>query len=951
MEHKFYEQFRVFMKRYRITYEAMGQGLNISKSTANKYVRGELEFPEYLLRQACLLLFKLTETQAQEVVDLYKDFWVQKQPKQEGPSKDEISIAKITLRPQVPYFTGRGEEIRQILKELQPGCIVTLCGPSGIGKTALALQVVWQLILDNEQPHPFSDGIFFHDFYREPQAEIVLEKIVHAFGEEPRPTAAAAAENVLAHRRVLLVLDGAENADNLGKVLEVQGSQCGVLITTTHAHDAEGILYILETLPPENAQDVLKSWSKGKTIDEKTAEEICALAGYLPLALRIAGDFMVQRRISADIYLDLLRTTELSALHLTDRKHKSIPILLGLSIQPLSKTEREVLAVAALLAFSPFQWEVVAAALAFSKSETYLLLAVLTDYSLLERVEASYQLTHRLIHIYARQELKAPLQSIERLAEYYTAFAKQQQALELAGYVRLDAERPHLIAVLSACQQQNQWTLTKELASVIDAYLDLQGHWTERVMTLQSGLVAARALNDTPAEGEFLGKLGEVHFQQGRWDEAVHLCQESLRLFQELGDGARKAQLLSRLGIIYFNQNRWDEAIASFEESLRMWQELNDQHGEGQAYNGLCGVYRMLGRWHESISQGEKALQIFQELGDRLGESRVLTNLGNVYADQGRLAEAAQRYKDSLRLKRELGDRSGEEMALNNLALVYSDQGRWPDAIECYQQALALCRKLGTRQGEDSVLNNLGDIYMDQGNWSKAIELYQESLGIAREMHNRGSEAQTLNNLGMVYADQGRWPEAIALYQESLRIKRDLHDQLNEGHTLTNLGKVYAEQGKIAEAIRLHTKSLQIAHELEDRLGKARTLLHLGQANAKQNDWTNAAKHYAESLAIFRQSGVRHGEARVLLSLGTVDYDQSHFDEAEIRYDEALLIFREIGARHDEGLTLMKKSFLKEKQNDKGKTLAFAQEALTKLNPGSPEYERIIRQLKSMAIP
>lgn len=44
--------------------------------------------------------------------------------------------------PQVDHFTGREDELTSLLNALQPGRVVTLWGPGGIGKTALASMAI-----------------------------------------------------------------------------------------------------------------------------------------------------------------------------------------------------------------------------------------------------------------------------------------------------------------------------------------------------------------------------------------------------------------------------------------------------------------------------------------------------------------------------------------------------------------------------------------------------------------------------------------------------------------------------------------------------------------------------------------------------------------------------------------------------------------------------------------
>ena len=88
--------------------------------------------------------------------------------------------------------------------------VVTLCGPGGIGKSALAAEAVWQ----PEVATRFPDGLIFHSFYNQPQAALAQESIARAFGQEPKPTPRDAARRVLAGKHALLLLDGAEDADD-----------------------------------------------------------------------------------------------------------------------------------------------------------------------------------------------------------------------------------------------------------------------------------------------------------------------------------------------------------------------------------------------------------------------------------------------------------------------------------------------------------------------------------------------------------------------------------------------------------------------------------------------------------------------------------------------------------------------------------------------------------------
>ncbi|MEW5989587.1 MAG: AAA family ATPase, partial [Chloroflexota bacterium] len=140
--------------------------------------------------------------------------------------------------PQAPHFTGRQPELDWLLARLQPGRAVTLCGPGGVGKTALAAAALWSLAPDQSPPERFPDGILFHSFYNQSQAALCLEHVARSLGEDPRPTPHEAAQRALSGRVALVVLDGAENADDLAAVLQLCGSG-GVLITSRRRRDAQ----------------------------------------------------------------------------------------------------------------------------------------------------------------------------------------------------------------------------------------------------------------------------------------------------------------------------------------------------------------------------------------------------------------------------------------------------------------------------------------------------------------------------------------------------------------------------------------------------------------------------------------------------------------------------------------------------------------------------------------
>lgn len=204
------------------------------------------------------------------------------------------------IRPErAKHFTDRETELAALLADLRPGRKVTLCGPGGMGKTALAAEAIWSLAPGDSLPERFPDGVYAYSFYNQPQAAVALEDMALAFGEEAKPTPQAAARRALANRRALLLLDGAEDADDLPAVLQAAPT-CGVIITTRRRSDAPADFTDLSPLPPDEAATLLRRWiGQPLTIGEAEAGELCALVGYLPLAVRLAGRYLARSGDSA----------------------------------------------------------------------------------------------------------------------------------------------------------------------------------------------------------------------------------------------------------------------------------------------------------------------------------------------------------------------------------------------------------------------------------------------------------------------------------------------------------------------------------------------------------------------------------------------------------------------------------------------------------------------------
>jgi tetratricopeptide (TPR) repeat protein len=452
--------------------------------------------------------------------------------------------------PRVEYFTDREQALADLLDDLRSGNVVTLCGPGGIGKTALAAEAVWTLAPENEAPERFPDGILFHSFYNQPEAALALEHIATSYGREPKPNPATAALQVLAGKQALLILDGAENADDLRAVLNVRGG-CGVLITSRARRDALAVRQDVEPLEAADAVELLRKWGGDRAADAEAARAICRQVGYLPLAVRLVDRYLAETGERAGEYLAWLRETPLDALDLGQRRQKSVPVLLEKSLAQVSEEACQVLGIVGALALTPFDRTPLAAALDLIPNALRKPLGELVGYGLLAREEGRYVVSHALVHTYARERLQPEVAVLQRLAGYYNDLAREQRELGLEGYRRLDLERRHLMRVLTECAAQEQWIAVHSLVSAVDDYLDIRGYWMERVQALRLGVQAARALENRRDEGAFLGNLGNAYAALGEVGRAIEYYEQALGIAREIGDRRGEAFQCWNLGLLH----------------------------------------------------------------------------------------------------------------------------------------------------------------------------------------------------------------------------------------------------------------------------------------------------------------------------------------------------------------------------------------------------------------
>ncbi|MDM8526899.1 tetratricopeptide repeat protein, partial [Anaerolineales bacterium HSG24] len=555
----------------------------------------------------------------------------------EPPQPDRPDIPQ-DKPPRPKPFIDRKAELKKLLAQLHPGQTVTLCGPGGMGKTALASEAIWQLATDR-----FPDGIIFHSFYDFPQTDIALEYIITSLGGQAEPPLDLTAKRLLAGKRLLLLLDGAEDADDLKRLQKLTGS-CGIIITSRKRSDAPNPRQRqdITPLPADEALTLLKTliYPQAQSLrvdDDRELIQIRDILGGWPLAVRLVGRYLAETGEPLADYLDWLKETPLAALSHGDHRQESVTVLLERTIDRLSEGAKELLSLTCLLAIAPFKRDWLTSALDKSFNQLRPAFNELTGYGLLQSLKVSetfrdsapqYQLSHALIHTYIRHEvtplgseqLKLSTELIEQLEKTLLTEANQ---INNAGYPLAMTWSNHLRVITDlAIAQSHQPAagLANELGYYLNSIANYEAArpYFEKALEINREVLGQRH----PDTAQSLNNLGALLRAMGDYEAARPYYEKALEIRREvLGQRhPSTAQSLNNLGFLLQAMGDYEAARPYYEKALEINREVLGQRHPltASSLNNLGGLLDSMGDYEAARPYYEKALEIHREvLGQR----------------------------------------------------------------------------------------------------------------------------------------------------------------------------------------------------------------------------------------------------------------------------------------------------------------------------------------------
>ncbi|MEC4983588.1 MAG: NB-ARC domain-containing protein [Oscillatoria sp. PMC 1068.18] len=673
-------------------------------------------------------------------------------PEQEALTKFDrqqlCTLPNQNLPRQPNEFIGRERELAQLLAYVSleyRAPYITVNGIGGVGKTALVVEAAyrcWEYKHGiSAQETPLFDAIVFttakenkllpggivsglqrqntlRDIFREIARCLDAPSITHATPDEQLERV----RESLSQQKTLLIVDNLETIENQNEVLAFLDNlpfTTKAIITTRDVTSRYAPVYLAE-LPEVDSIRLIEQQATEKVVvlDDEQCQQLYQRFGGVPVALIYAvGQLASQYPFNALVN---------EAVKLPDDVAR---FCFESSVEPLrGEAAHKLLMALSIFASPPVQeaW-VTVAGLCADPIEVEKGLAQLLQRSLVREENGRYTMLaltreYALVELAAQQDFKQEAQ--ERWLDWYLKFVQKYGGKDYdewhITFDYIDGEWQNIMAVLSWCFTQENFTELKEMWYKVNSFSHIYGYWEYGLFYTDLLIDAAKRRGDWSTVVDALSLNAWIYLRRispKDLDKAEQLLSEGWSLRESVGL-EQQGYIAHHFVVLEINLQRYPEAENWLETANNLFNQCQGLMNEDWRLSILhsldflqAQIFFCLGETGRAKEVIKKFMNVSCYKGSRQRGRLYVQNLwADVEISIGNFAEAERLLTTGLPVVERNKDKRRTALYQKSFAQLEKARGNLEQAKEWGMKALEGCKRLGMTRDAEEILVLLADI-------------------------------------------------------------------------------------------------------------------------------------------------------------------------------------------------------------------------------------------------